>query len=438
MFGPNDPSQVIECSLNSTCTTVHAIATGLIVFFILLTGFALTTLLERRFIASMQSRVGPNRAGPLGLLQPAADGIKLIFKEDLTPTNADVMVFWMAPMLKVIPALIVLAVVPFGPKLTIPWFDGEWYRISQGLIDVNVGVLWLLAITSISIYGIALAGWASNNKYAMLGALRASAAMISYELPLGIILAVPILLAGSMSVGDIVNDQIGILNWYVFHNPLAALILWITLMAEINRGPFDMPEAEQELVAGHMTEYSGMKFAMFFMAEYINMIGVSVIFAAMFLGGYDDGFGLVNGAPLLGPLVLAGKVTLLLITMIWIRGTIFRLRYDHLMSLGWKIMLPLSLLAVAWTAISITIAEEGGGTLAYVLSSVLLLIVVLGMALVANRTLSPSTLPDPADSAMIPTSRGLGALALQFVGAVLAIPIVLYENFLRRKQSAEQ
>ncbi len=438
MFGPDDPSQIIECSLNSTCQTVHAIATSLIVFFILLSGFALTTLLERRFIASIQSRVGPNRAGPLGVLQPAADGIKLIFKEDLTPTNADVFVFWIAPMLKVIPALIVLAVVPFGPKLTIPWFDGEWYRISQGLIDVNVGVLWLLAITSVSIYGIALAGWASNNKYSMLGALRASASMISYELPMGIIFAVPILLASSMSVGDIVSAQSGIFNWYIFQNPLAALILWVTLMAEINRGPFDMPEAEQELVAGHMTEYSGMKFAMFFMAEYINMIGISVIFAAMFLGGFDDGFGLVNGAPLLGPMVLAAKVVLLLMTMIWIRGTIFRLRYDHLMSLGWKVLLPLSLLAVAWTAVSITIAEEGGGNTAYVLSSAILFIIVISMAIVANRSLNPMTLPDPADSSMVPTNRGIGILALQFVGAVLAIPIVLYENIFGRKQSAEQ
>lgn len=427
MFGPDDPSLIIECTANSTCVTVHAILSAAIIFFILLTGFAYTTVLERRFIAMIQSRIGPNRAGPKGLLQPVADGIKLIFKEDVMPTHVDKVVFWLAPVLKVVPALLVLAVVPLGPKVAIPWFDGNWYRVSQGIIDVDTGVLWILAITGISIYGITLAGWASNNKYAILGSLRASAAMISYELSMGMIFAVPILLAGSMSVVDIVDAQGGLLNWYIFQNPLAAAILWITLMAEINRAPFDMPEAEQELVAGHMTEYSGMKFAMFFMAEYINMIGISVIFCAMFLGGYDDGFGFVSGAPLLGVPVLVAKVIVLLIFMVWIRGTVFRIRYDRLMTFGWKVLLPLSMVAVAWTAISIVIVEEGGSDIVYAVSAMVLFAIVFGVGYLLERSLGATTLPDPSDSEIVPTNRPLGALILQFVGGLLSIPIALYE-----------
>ncbi|NDJ86063.1 MAG: NADH-quinone oxidoreductase subunit NuoH [Chloroflexi bacterium] len=440
LFGPDDPTKIIECSANSTCEITHAIVGALVVFVILLTGFAYTTVLERRLIASIQSRVGPNRAGPQGLLQPVADGIKLIFKEDLTPNRADRFVFYLAPLLKVIPALLVLAVVPLGPKLLIPWFDGNWYRVSQGLIDVNVGVLYLLAVTSVSVYGSSLAGWASNNKYAMLGGLRASAAMISYELSMGILFAVPVLLAASMSLGDIIGEQRGFFNWYVWHNPLAAVLLGVALIAEINRGPFDMPEAEQELVAGHMTEYSGMKFAMFFMAEYINMIGVSVIFCALFLGGYDDGLGLVSGAPILGVPVLALKVIVLLAIMVWIRATVFRLRYDRLMSFGWKIMLPLSLIAVAWTAVAITIAEEGGGDTAYLISSIVLLVIVAGVGYMLSRTAGPLTPPDPGQTTMVPSgATSIGAVLLQFVGVIFAIPFMIYETVTggSREQSIE-
>jgi NADH-quinone oxidoreductase subunit H len=438
MFGPDDPSLIIQCTANNTCEAVHAVVSTLLIFFLLLTGFAYTTVLERRFIASIQSRIGPNRAGPKGLLQPVADGIKLIFKEDVIPESADKPVFYIAPLLKVIPALLVLAVVPLGPKVTIPWFDGKWYRVSQGLIDVNVGVLWLLAIMSVSVYGVTLAGWASNSKYSILGALRASAAMISYELSMGIIFAVPIMLAGSMSVGDIIDAQRGLLNWYVFQNPLAAIILFIALMAEINRAPFDMPEAEQELVAGHMTEYSGMKFAMFFMAEYINMIGISVIFCAMFLGGYDDGFGIVDGAPLLALLVLGGKVVFFLAFMVWIRGTIFRLRYDRLMTFGWKVLLPLAMVAVAWTAVSITIREEGGGNIAYLISTAGLFVVVLTIAYVLNRNAVVNTLPDLSESDIVPTNRGFGALALILVGILLAIPFALYETLVPKRSDKKQ
>ena len=425
LLGPDDPTKVIECSANSTCEVVHPIVITLLVFVTLLTGFAYTTVLERRFIAAIQSRVGPNRAGPMGLLQPVADGVKLIFKEDITPERADKVVFHVAPMLKVIPALIVLAVVPLGPKITIPWFDGNWYRVNQGLLNIDEGVLWLLAVTSISVYGVALAGWASANKYAMLGSLRSTASMISYELSMGTLFAVPILLAGSMAIGDIVDTQHGVLNWFIIQNPLAAVLMFIILMVEVNRAPFDLPEAEQELVAGHMTEYSGMKFAMFFMAEYINMIGISVIWVTMFLGGYDDGIGIVNGLPLLGVPVLAGKVFVLLALMVWIRAAVFRPRYDRLMTFGWKLLLPLSIITVAWTAVSIGIAEAGGGAIVYVLSTGILFLVVLAFAGLIGRSAGPETIVAPTVS---PTHRNPITLILDFVGGLLNIPFLVNEQ----------
>lgn len=358
MFGPSESSIVVECAGHGTCAVIHSIVTSLILFVVLLTGFAYTTVLERRFLAFLQSRIGPNRAGPKGLLQPVADGIKLIFKEDVTPSHALKFVFWIAPVIKVVPALLVLAVVPFGPKVAVPWFDGKWYRISQGLVDVNVGVLWLLGITSVGIYGVVLAGWSSNNKYAMLGGLRSSAQMISYELSMGLGMVIPVMLAGSMSIGDIIDAQNStpVLGWYVFQNPMAALIMAVALLAEVNRAPFDLPEAEQELAAGYHAEYSGMKFALFFLAEYIGMIAVSAIGAALYFGGYH--FFLVDQFPLLGPIVYGAKVIVLLVVMIWIRGTLPRIRYDRLMAFGWKVMLPLALASVAWTSILVVLEEE--------------------------------------------------------------------------------
>lgn len=424
-LSPSDPSMIIECTDSAACTTTHAILAAALIFFTLLTGFAYTTLLERKFIAAIQSRIGPNRAGPMGLLQPVADGIKLIFKEEIIPTNADKAVYYLAPIMKVVPALIVLAAVPLGPKLVIPWFDGNWYRVSQGIIDPNEGILWVLAITGISVYGVTLAGWASNNKYAMLGSLRATASMISYELAMGLCFAVPVMLASSLSFVDIVEDQYGLFNWYVWRNPLAALLLWIALMAEINRGPFDMPEAEQELVAGHMTEYSGMKFALFFMAEYINMIGISVVFSSLFLGGFDDGFGIVQGAPILAVPVLAGKVILLLMFMIWVRGTVFRFRYDRLMMFGWKVMLPLSLLAVMWTAVTIVIADEGGGDVVRGLSTGMLMVLLAALYYLLNRELTPATPTPGVRTEVLPSNRGLGFVILQMVGVLVAIPFAL-------------
>jgi len=379
MFGPGESATIIECSANGTCTAIHAIFTSVLLFFILLTGFAYMTLWERRLIAWFQARIGPNRSGPAGLLQPVADGIKLIFKEDVTPRDAERVIYWLAPLIKMVPAILVVAVIPLGPDISVPWFDGNWYRMTQGLTDPNIGALWILAITSIGIYGIVLAGWASNNKYAMLGGLRSSAQMISYELSMGLAVVVPVLLAGSMSVGDIIDAQNDppILGWFVFQNPLAAAILFVALLAEVNRAPFDMPEAEQELTAGYHTEYSGMKFALFYLAEYIGMITVSMIGAAFYLGGYH--FAFVDRFPLLGPLVFGVKVFVLLSGMVWIRATLPRIRYDRLMMLGWKIMLPLAMAAVAWTAVAVFLADQIGEGLT-ALFAVLALVLFFGGA----------------------------------------------------------
>ncbi len=426
--GP-DAGKIVECADNTTCVAAHSVVSSLLVFFVLLTGFAYTTVLERRLIAWLQSRIGPNRAGPLGLLQPVADGLKLIFKQDVTPYNADRVVYWIAPVIKVIPALIVLSVVPLGPPVLIPWIDGDWYRVNQGLIDVNVGVLWITAITSISVYGITMAGWSSANKYSMLGSLRSAASMISYELSLGASFVVPAMIAGSLSVVDIVDSQAGnlIFNWNIFRNPLAAVIMLIALIAEINRAPFDLPEAEQELVAGHMTEYSGMKFALFFMAEYINMIGISVIFSSMFLGGYH--FILADQVPILGPLWLTLKVIALLSFMIWLRATLPRVRYDTLMALGWKIMLPLSLVAIAWTAVTIVIVEEYGSSTVYGIAAAILFVLMAIGALVFGRESQEESrvlMGDSKDEVIDLTDRSIGVFALQLIGSLIAAPFLLF------------
>jgi len=304
-------------------------------------GFAYVTLYERKVLARMQVRVGPNRAGPAGLLQPIADAFKLIFKEGFTPTGADKFIYPLAPVLTVIPALIITAVIPWGPPVTI---GGRVFTLS--LSDINTGALYLLTVTSISIYGITLAGWSSNNKYSMMGGLRATAQMISYELALGMSYLGPILLAGSLSINTIVNSQQHL--WNVILQPIGAIIYVIAAIAEVNRAPFDMPEAEQELTAGYLTEYGSMKFAMFYMAEYIKMIAVSMIGASLFLGGFW-GPGVAT-YPWLGPIYLLIKVALLLFGFIWVRATLPRIRYDRLMAFGWKVLFPLSVLNVMVTA----------------------------------------------------------------------------------------
>jgi len=310
-------------------------------------GFAYLTLYERRALARIQNRIGPNRAGPFGILQPVADGIKLIFNEELIPAQADKIMFVLAPIVTVFPALVIWAVIPWGTSVNL--FGRE---IPLYLADVNIGVLYLTAVASIAVYGIVLAGWSSNNKYALLGGLRSSAQMISYEIALGLSFIGPIMMAGSMSLVDIVEAQNDTI-WYVIPQFLAFAIFVIAGLAEVNRAPFDMPEAEQELTAGYHSEYSGMKFALFFMAEYIKMIAISAIAVTLFLGGYNLPFvGDIGGW---GPLVFLGKVVIFLFLIIWIRATLPRFRYDRLMAFGWKVLLPLALLNVFVTAFIIVL-----------------------------------------------------------------------------------
>jgi NADH-quinone oxidoreductase subunit H len=328
---------------------IEWIIKSLIIVLGLTVGFAYLTWFERRSLARIQVRIGPNRAGPFGLLQPIADAIKLIFKEEFTPPKADKLIFTLAPVITVFPALVVSAVIPWGTSIRLFGRTVDLY-----LLDINVGVLYIMAITSITVYGITLAGWSSNNKYAMMGALRASAQMVSYEIALGLAIIPPIILAGSMGLIAQVQTQhsMGFLKWLLYQ-PLGPIIFLIASIAEVNRAPFDMPEAEQELTAGYHTEYSGMKFALFFMAEYIKMIAVSMIAATLFFGGYLGPY--VDRYPLLGPVYLMIKVVILLFFMVWLRATLPRIRYDHLMAFGWKFLLPISLLNVFITSLVIVL-----------------------------------------------------------------------------------
>jgi NADH-quinone oxidoreductase subunit H len=326
-----DWSMVLEWAIKS-----------LLIILVMTGGFAYVTLYERKVLARLQVRVGPNRTGPWGILQPVADGIKLIFKEELTPAYADKPIFILAPVVTVVPALVITAVVPWGTSINL--FGRE---IPLYLANINVAVLFILSVTSISVYGITLAGWSSNNKYAMLGGMRSTAQMISYELALGLAYVGPIMLASSMSLMDIAESQRQLP--FVVLQPVAFIIYFLASLAEINRAPFDMPEAEQELTAGYHTEYSSMKFAMFFMAEYIKMIAISMIGATLFLGGFQGPY--VDQLPLLGPLYLLIKVVAWLFVIIWIRATLPRIRYDRLMTLGWKVLFPVALVNVVLTAV---------------------------------------------------------------------------------------
>jgi len=328
---------------------------GFIWVMILLVGFAYLTYYERRALARIQVRIGPNRAGPFGLLQPIADAIKLIFKEEFIPARADKLLFLLAPIITLTPALVITAVVPFGDKPFVLF--GR--TISWQIADINVGVLYIMSIASIAVYGIVLAGWSSNNKYAMLGGLRSTAQMISYELALGLTFVTVILMAGSSRMIDIVEAQRQ--GWFVLLQPVGMLIFLIATLAEVNRAPFDMPEAEQELAAGYHSEYGGMKFALLFMAEYDKMIAICTIAASLFFGGYLgpdlSGIPLVGGllSYVQGPFYMFLKIFILLFGMIWVRATLPRIRYDRLMALGWKVLLPLALLNVFITAVIVVL-----------------------------------------------------------------------------------
>ncbi|MDD2273910.1 MAG: NADH-quinone oxidoreductase subunit NuoH [Desulfuromonadaceae bacterium] len=306
-----------------------------LVFFVILTLAAYLVFAERKVLAWIQDRKGPNRVGPFGLLQPLADLIKLLTKEDFRPIGADKWLFYLAPAMAAIPAIMIFAIVPFGAPLTL-----FGHTVQLQVSDLNVGLLLFMALSSVAVYGVALGGWASNSKYALLGSIRGLAQLISYELSMGLSLVPVVMLARSFRLSDIVNAQAGC--WFIVYQPLAFMIFLISIAAECKRIPFDLPEAEGELVAGFHTEYSGMRFGLFFVGEYINIIVLGGLATTFFLGGWHG--------PFLPPAVwFSAKVLAFAFLFIWVRGTLPRLRYDQLMHFGWKILTPLALVNILVT-----------------------------------------------------------------------------------------
>lgn len=318
---------------------------------------------ERKVSAWMQYRVGPNRVGPLGLLQSFADVLKLYTKEDIVPTDANPFFHRLAPIIAIAIAVAILCVITPAGYVTI---GGQNYYISVAP-NVNVGVLIILALTSVAVYGVTLAGWSSNNKYSLMGGLRSSAQMISYELSMGLSLVGVLMIAGSLDMNSIIASQANG-KWNIFFQPLGFIIFLVSSFAETNRAPFDLPEAEPELVGGYHTEYSGMKFGLFYLAEYANMVTASALITTLFLGGYDAPFakellGIQDGSILLALIqfgTFAGKVGFMLFFFIWVRWTLPRFRYDQLMNLGWKILLPLSLVNILLTGGVILLLQKFG------------------------------------------------------------------------------
>jgi NADH-quinone oxidoreductase subunit H len=341
----------IQIDWNLVGIIVLAFIKSFVIVNALLAIFAYMTWTERRVMGRMQVRRGPNRVGPFGLLQPIADGIKLALKEDVTPTQANPWIHLLAPVLSLVPALIIFAVIPIGPS--IPLGDGRswtWY-----IANINVGYLYCTAIASLGVYGIVLAGWASNNKYSLLGGLRASAQMISYELAQGLAALTVIVMAGTLNLYEIVEQQNrNFIPFVLLPTGLVAFAIYLVAgVAEANRAPFDLPEAEGELGAGFHTEYSGFKWSMFFMAEYVNMVNISALAIVLFLGGWwpaVDGLGPVV-AGILGPIFFLLKLAVFMFFYIWLRSTLPRLRFDRLMNLGWKVLFPLALANLVVTAV---------------------------------------------------------------------------------------
>lgn len=320
---------------SSVDIALFAVKIGL-VFFVILTLAAYLVFAERKILAWVQDRKGPNRVGPLGLLQPLADLIKLLTKEDLLPTAADKWLFYLAPAMAAIPAIMIFSVIPFGAPISI-----AGHTLPLVVADLNVGLLFFLALSSIAVYGVAIGGWASNSKYSLLGGIRGLAQLISYELSMGLSLVPIVMLARSFSLTDIVTAQAGMP--FIVYQPLAFVIFLISITAECKRIPFDLPEAEGELVAGFHSEYSGMRFGLFFVGEYINIIVLGGLATTFFLGGWQG--------PWLSPLIWFSLKTLgFAFFFIWMRGTLPRLRYDQLMHLGWKVLTPLALLNILVTA----------------------------------------------------------------------------------------
>ncbi len=303
-----------------------------------LTGCAYSTYMERKVVARLQHRLGPTYAGPYGLLQPIADAVKLIFKEDIVPNRVERITWALAPMVSFVPALLTFIVVPFGADIEL--FGRQIKMVGS---DLNIGVLFVFAVTSLGVYGIVLAGWSSGSKYSLMGGIRASAQMISYEVGYGLSIIGVILVANTLSLRELVEQQASVGDWFIWRQPLGFILYLTCALAETNRLPFDMPEAESELVGGYHTEYSSMRFAMFFMGEYANMLAVSAVGATLFFGGWQG--------PYLPPVVwFILKVFLFMFFYIWLRATFPRFRYDQLMAFGWKVLFPLALLNTMVTA----------------------------------------------------------------------------------------
>ncbi|MBI3971180.1 MAG: NADH-quinone oxidoreductase subunit NuoH [Chloroflexi bacterium] len=346
-------------SWNVVLAVIAAFVKAFVVVNALLVAFAYMTLTERKVMGRMQVRYGPNRVGPFGLLQPIADGIKLAFKEDVTPSQANIWVHTIAPIMALVPALIIFAVIPIGPSLLIadqPW---TWY-----IANINVSYLYVTAVASLGVYGLVLAGWASNNKYSLLGGLRASAQMISYELAQAAAALTVVILAGSINLYEIVEQQNRSLIPYALYLPVGLVAFAVYLIAgvaETNRAPFDLPEAEGELGAGFHTEYSGFKWSMFFMAEYVNMVNVSAIAIVLFLGGWWPAVPYLGEtvAGIVGPIFFLLKLALFMFFFIWLRSTLPRLRFDRLMGLGWKVLFPVALVNLMVTAVIVALWPTG-------------------------------------------------------------------------------
>jgi NADH-quinone oxidoreductase subunit H len=327
-----------------------------VVLLVILTTVAYTVLLERRVAAAIQNRIGPNRVGWQGFLQPLADVVKLVMKEDIVPRQADRFIHDLAPIISIAVALVTIAVVPFGDHINLFGQD-----IKLQIADVNIGILYILAFTSLGVYGITLSGWSSNNKYSLLGGMRSSAQMISYELSMGLSIIGVVMVAGSLQLDTIVEAQAG-WKWNIILQPIGFITFLVSAFAETNRLPFDLPEAEPELVGGYHTEYSGLKFGLFFLAEYANMLVASAIVTTLYLGGWQVPFIHLFGLPdfwvsIIQVLFFCAKVGVLILFFIIVRWTIPRFRYDQLMNLGWKVMLPLSILNLVGTGAVILLME---------------------------------------------------------------------------------
>jgi NADH-quinone oxidoreductase subunit H len=394
------PLNTIAGPEHFTAWIVATIIKMLVLFTIYLVGVALLTLAERKIAGWIQDRLGPNRVGPGGIGQPLADGLKNIMKEETYPDAAYMPLFIMAPALSFIPALMTMAVIPFGA----PWYS-RWGLIDMSIAPLPIGFLYILAISSLGVYGIVLAGWSSNNKYALLGGLRSSAQMISYEIAMGMATIPVLLLSGNVSLGAIVAEQTSgqwPLAWNVFGCTIAFFIFFVSAFAETNRLPFDLPEAESELIAGYHSEYSAMKFSMFFIAEYANMVTASALMATLFFGGWDIPFTTWDNnahslvASLLTTLFFFVKILTFVFVFMWVRWTLPRFRYDQLMALGWKFMLPLALtyiVAMAGTIVGLSYAGYSRGS--WLFGGVLLalniaFVVVLFLVIDRGRIVSPA------------------------------------------------